>query len=118
MNYEALFVNPNGRTARSDYVPALLTVVAAIAFFAFMVTGRTAHFCMLVLMYPAFVLLARRVHDMGSSAWLVLVPLALTLAAFAIQLGYISVGSTLDAVLPWVALVVSIAFGLWGCVKR
>jgi uncharacterized membrane protein YhaH (DUF805 family) len=118
MNYEALFVNPKGRTPRAEYVPALITVVAVIAFFAFMVTGRTAQFCMLMLMYPTFVLLARRMHDMGHSALLLLVPLALTLAAFTVRLGYASLEPTFDAALLWTALVVSAGFGLWGCVKR
>jgi uncharacterized membrane protein YhaH (DUF805 family) len=116
MNYEALFVNPDGRTARAEYVPALITIVAALAFFAYMVTGRTAHFCMLVLMYPAFVLLARRVQDMGYSGWLVLVPLAITLAAFGVVLGYISLSAEVDAVLAWIALAVSAVFALWACV--
>ncbi len=118
MTYEALFVNPNGRTARADYVPALITLAAAIAFFAYMVTGRTAHFCMLVLMYPAFVLLARRVRDMGYSAWLVIVPLAVTLMAYAVKLGYFSVSDSLNGMLPWIALAVSAAFALWGCAKK
>ena len=118
MNYDALFVNPDGRTTRAEFVPALLTVAAAIAFFAFIVTGRTAHFCMLVLMYPSFVLLARRMHDMGYSAWLVLVPLVLVLAAFAVQLGYISLQPALDPVLPWIAVAVSAIFGAWGCSKK
>lgn len=117
MNYEALFVNPTGRTSRAEYIPALITVVAAIAFFAWMVTGRTAHFCMLVLMYPAFVLLAQRVRDMGYSAWLVLVPLAVTLTAFAVVLGYFSLGVSVDGALAWIALVVSGLFALWGCMS-
>ena len=117
MNYETLFVNPNGRTPRAEYVPALLTVLAAIAFFAFVVTGRTAQFCMLVLMYPAFVLLARRVRDMGYSAWLVLLPMALTLASFAIQLDYLSLDTALGGPLPWLSLAVSAAFLLWSCVS-
>ena len=118
MNYDALFVNPNGCTSRAQYVPALITVVAAIAFFAFMVTGRKAQFCMLVLMYPAFVLLARRMHDMGRPAWLLLIPLALTLTAFVVRLGYMSLEPTLGAALLWTAVAVSAAFGLWGCIKR
>jgi uncharacterized membrane protein YhaH (DUF805 family) len=118
MNYEALFVNFNGRTSRADYIPALITVAAAIAFFAYMVGGRTAHFCMLVLMYPAFVLLARRVRDMGFSAWLVSIPLAMTLAAYGVVLGYLSLGGSIDGMAAWIALAVSAAFALWGCLKR
>jgi len=118
MNYDALFVNPIGRTARTDYVLELLTVVAAIAFFGYFVGGRTAQFCMLVLMYPAFVLLARRLQDIGVSGWLVLLPLAPTKAGFGIVLGYLTLGSTLDAAMPWVALTIAAAFALWGAVAK
>lgn len=117
MNYEALFVNPNGRTSRAQYVPAMITVLAAIAFFAYLVTGRTAQFCMLVLLYPAFVLLGRRLKDKGYPLWLLLVPLVPMLASFAIQLGYLSLGKTVDSILPMTALVISALFVLWGCVN-
>jgi uncharacterized membrane protein YhaH (DUF805 family) len=118
MNYDALFVNPLGRTSRADYVPALLTVLAALAFFGWLVTGRTAHFCMLVLLYPAYVLLARRLQDLGYAVWLVLVPLLPMLVSFAMLLDYLSLGASVDAVLPWVALVVAGAFALWGGVSQ
>ena len=118
MNFDALFVNPNGRTSRAQFVPAMITVLSVIAFYAFVVTGRTSQFCILVLLYPAFVLLARRLRDMGYSAWLLLAPLALLLVSFAIQLGYFSLGDAIDGALPWVALAVSAAFALWGCVSQ
>lgn len=118
MNYETLFVNPNGRTPRAQFVPAMITVLAVMAFYAFVVSGRTAQFCMVVLLYPAFVLLARRMCDMGYTAWLLLAPLSLTLAAFASQLGYFSLGGPIDAALPWAALAFSAAFVLWGCLNQ
>lgn len=118
MNFETLFVNPNGRTVRAHYVPAMITVLAVTAFYAFVVTGRTAQFCNLVLLYPTFVLLARRLQDMGYSAWLVLAPLVLMLATYAIQLGYISLGAAIDGALPWAAYAVTAAFLLWGCLDR
>lgn len=116
-NFDGLFVNPTGLASRAPFVPALLTVVAAIAFFGYLVTGRTAEFCMLVLLYPLFVLLTQRLRDMGYSAWLVLLPSVLTLASFAIQLGYVSLGGALDSALPWVSLAVAAAFVLWGSVS-
>ena len=70
---------------------------------------------MLVLMYPMFVLLARRIRDMGFSTWLLLAPMALTATAFASKLHYISLGEPLDRALPWAALAVCAAFVLWGC---
>ena len=118
MNYETLFVNLNGRTSRAQFMPAMATVIAVMAFYAFVVSGRTAQFCMVVLLYPAFVLLARRLRDMGYTAWLVLAPLVLVLAAYAIQLGYFSMGDAIDAALPWAALVFSTALILWACLSR
>ena len=113
-SYDSLFVAGGGRTSREAFVPALVVAVAASAFFGYFVTGRTAHFCMLVLVYPTFVLLARRLHDMGRPIWLLLPPLALSLLAFATTLDYLSLGGA-DALLPWLALATSAALALWGC---
>jgi uncharacterized membrane protein YhaH (DUF805 family) len=118
MSYDALFVNPTGRTSRADYIPALIVVAAAIAFFAYMVGGRTAHFCMLVLMYPTFVLLTRRLRDMSVAPVLVLVPLLLALVAYGVKLAYFSVGASIDGTLPWIATVVTALFAVWGCAKK
>jgi uncharacterized membrane protein YhaH (DUF805 family) len=118
MNYDALFVNPNGRTSKADFIPALVVVLAAIAFFAYMVGGRTAHFCMLVLLYPAFTLLSRRLQDMGYSGWIALVPALVALAAFGAVVDYVSFGAAVDAALPWAALAVFAGFALWACVSR
>lgn len=118
MNFDTLFTNPSGRIPRAQFVPALITVLAAIAFFHFVVAGRTAQFCVLILLYPVFVLLSQRLQDIGYSAWLLLAPLALMVVSLVIQLGYISLGDTVDGVLPWVALAVSAVFLLWGCVSN
>lgn len=118
MNYESLYENPDGRTSRSQFLPALIVLVAVAAFFGFVVKGRTATFCMLVLMYPWWVLHARRLHDMGRNAWPLLLPALPMLATFVVWLNYRSLGERLDAVLPWIALVVAGAAGLWGAVGR
>lgn len=117
-NFEALYANPLGRTTRAQFVPAMITVLVAVAFYQFYVTGRTATFCMLVLMYPAFVLLACRARDMGYSAWLVMVPVVPTLVSFAIILDYFSLGVAMDTYLPWVGLAISAGYVVWGCVKK
>ena len=116
MNFESLFVNPNGRTSRGQFVAALLTLLAVVLFYAFLVRGRTGQFCLLVLVFPAVILHARRLHDIGYTAWLLLAPAVLMIAAFAIWLGYISLGATLDAAVPLIALAVSAGFALWGCI--
>jgi uncharacterized membrane protein YhaH (DUF805 family) len=116
-NYEARFVSPVGRTAQAEFIPALVTVVAALVFFAYMVGGRTAHFCMLMLLYPAFVLLSRRLQDMGHSAWLLL-PVIVSMLAFSVVLDYFSFGAAIDSGLPWAAVAIAAAFALWAGVGR
>ncbi len=118
MDFDALFVNPNGRTSRQQFLPALVTVLAALAFFAYIVPGRTSQFCILMLLYPAGVLLARRLRDLQQSAWPLLAPLALLIAMLAIRLHYFSFGDVLDGAVKWSALVISAAFVVWGCVKK
>ncbi len=114
-SFDLLFVNPNGRTARGPFTAALIALLLVAAFYAFVVKGLTAHWCMLMLVYPGIVLHARRLHDMGHSAWLVLVPGILVLAAFAGWLRLVQFGNPLNAALPVAALAVSLAFALWGC---
>jgi uncharacterized membrane protein YhaH (DUF805 family) len=116
MNFESLYVNPNGRTSRSQFVPALITLLAVVAFYMLLVGGRTGHWSMLVLLFPAFVLHARRLHDMGRSAWLLFLPTALMVVAFAIWLQIVSLGAPFDAAVPLIALAVSAGFALWGCI--
>jgi uncharacterized membrane protein YhaH (DUF805 family) len=115
MSFDTLFVNPKGRTSRGQFVPALITLVLVVVFYAFLVKGRTAQWCQLVLVFPAVVLHARRLHDMGHGAWLLLAPTILVVVAIAIWLGIVSLGAQLDAAVPLTALVVSAGFALWGC---
>jgi uncharacterized membrane protein YhaH (DUF805 family) len=118
MNFESVFVNPKGRTPRAQFVPALITLVAVVVFYTYLVTGRNATWCVFFLIYPGAVLHARRLHDMGHAAWLVLVPAVLMIVAFAIWLKLFSLGAQLDAAVPLVALVVSAAFAVWGCIGK
>jgi len=118
MSFESLFVNPNGRTSRGQFVPALITLLAVVAFYALLVTGRTAQWCLAVLLFPAVVLHARRLHDMGYTAWLLLAPGVLMVAAFAVWLRLVNLGAQLEAAVPLTALAVSAGFALWGCMGR
>jgi uncharacterized membrane protein YhaH (DUF805 family) len=116
MNFDSLFVNPNGRTSRGQFVPALITLLAVVLFYQFLVTGLTAQWCLLVLVFPGIVLHARRLHDMGRNAWLLLAPGVLMVVAFAIWLHGLSLGAQLDAAVPMIALAVSVGFAIWGCI--
>ena len=117
-SFDSLFVNPDGRTSRGQFTAALITLLAVVVLYAFIVTGRNAQWCLLVLVFPAVILHARRLHDMGYSAWLLLAPAVLMIAAFAIWLGIVSLGARFDAAVPLIALAVSAGFALWGCIGR
>jgi uncharacterized membrane protein YhaH (DUF805 family) len=69
-------------------------------------------------LYPAAVLQVRRLHDMGRTGWLVLVPAVLTVAAMLIWANRISFGTQVDDVVPLAALAVFVGFALWGCIAR
>jgi uncharacterized membrane protein YhaH (DUF805 family) len=118
MNFESLFANPLGRTPRNHFVPALLTLLAAVVFFWYFVNNRTGTWSQLVLMYPASVLHASRLRDMGISVWLLVIPLALMLGAFLVWLDFASFGTAVDRALPPAALMVAAAFAVWCCVGR
>ena len=112
MNYATLFANPTGRTARGPFVAALLTLLAAFAFYWFLVPGRTGQFALLVMIYPGMVLHARRLHDMGRTGWPVLVPGALLATAGWFHLYAPQAEAARPAALA--ALVIAAAFTMWG----
>jgi uncharacterized membrane protein YhaH (DUF805 family) len=117
MNYEALFVDPRGRTARGAYAGALTALLAALLFYYMLVFGPSGRIGMLVMLYPALVLHARRLRDMGRPVWLLVVPVALLIAAFWLR----SAGSGADATFLSVrlaALAVSSAFAVWCLVGK
>jgi uncharacterized membrane protein YhaH (DUF805 family) len=116
--FDFRYVNPNGRTARSQFAPALIVLLAVLAFYAFRVTGLTAHWCMLMLVYPTLILHARRLHDMGQSAWPLLLPGIVALAAFGVWLRLVSFGSELNTAVYVAALTIFASFALWGCAGR
>jgi uncharacterized membrane protein YhaH (DUF805 family)/uncharacterized membrane protein YphA (DoxX/SURF4 family) len=118
-SWNALFVHPNGRTSRGHFVGALLPLALAVLWYAYKGPAIDyASWGVLVLLYPAVVLHVRRLHDMGRTGWLMLVPAALTVVAMGIWAHRISLGTQLDVAVPLAALVVFIGFALWGCIGR
>ena len=115
-SFDFLFVNPSGRTPRGRFTAALVTLLIAAAFYAYLVKGATAHWAMLMLVFPGVVLLARRLHDMGRSAWPVLVPAVLVVVAFANWLHLVSFAAPFNAALAPVAIAACAAFALWGLI--
>jgi uncharacterized membrane protein YhaH (DUF805 family) len=116
MDFDTLFVNASGRTARGPFIGALVTLLAAFAFYYFLVPGRNSQWVQLVFLFPAVVLLARRLHDMGRAAWPLVVPAVLILATAWL---YLFVPASEDkSIVKVAAVVVSAAFIVWGLVGK
>lgn len=116
MNYDSLFVNPKGRTSRREFVGAVIPLLAAVALYTFVVLGRTGQWSLMVLLFPAVVLHARRLHDMGHSAWLLLAPGALI--AGSIWLRMVSLGTQVEFAVTMLALAAAAGFVVWGLVGK
>jgi uncharacterized membrane protein YhaH (DUF805 family) len=116
MNFDALFVYAAGRTARNQYIGALITLLVSLGFYYFLVPGRNSQWVQLVFLYPAVVLLARRLHDMGRAAWPLIVPAALVIAMAYLYL-YVPT-STAKVSVKWAAIIVSAAFMVWGLIGQ
>jgi uncharacterized membrane protein YhaH (DUF805 family)/uncharacterized membrane protein YphA (DoxX/SURF4 family) len=115
-SFNSLFVHATGRTSRGHFVGALLPLALAVLWYAN--KGPAVDYAswgVLCLLYPAVVLHVRRLHDMGRTGWWMIVPAVLTVLAMLIWAHRISLGAQLDAAVPLAALVVFIAFALWGC---
>lgn len=118
-SWNALFVQPGGRTGRSTFALALIPL--ALATLWYVAKGPKVDYApwgVLVLLYPAVVLHARRLHDMGHSGWLALVPGVLSVLAMLQWAKWVSFGAALDAVVPTAALVSFVALAAWGCLAR
>ncbi len=116
MSYESVFANPNGRTSRGGFVPALITLLAAAAFYFFLVKGRNGEWVLVTLLFPAAVLHVRRLHDMGLTGWLLIIPGVLD--ATAIWLHMYRRHTELPPALYWAAILASVAFIIWGLVGK
>lgn len=117
--YNALYVQPGGRTSRKHFMMALLPLVIATLWYVN--KGPAVNYAawgVLTLLYPAVVLHVRRLHDMGRSGWLMLVPTALTIVAMGIWANRIDLGAQWNGVVPIAAGVVFLAFAVWGCIDK
>lgn len=114
MTWNQTFAWSTGRIGRLDYIKALVPLVLAAAFYTFLAkTGRNGEWVLATLLYPGFVLVAGRLHDMGRTGWLLLAPGLLD--AVALWLHFFSdpkAAITVD--IGVAAYVVSIGFLLWG----
>jgi uncharacterized membrane protein YhaH (DUF805 family) len=117
--WNTLFVQHKGRTSRGSFLAALLPLALAALWYLY--KGPAVDYAswgVLVLVYPATILHVRRLHDMGRSGWLVLLPAVLTVVAMGIWAHRISLGAQFDGTVPLVALVVVVGFAVWGGIAR
>lgn len=87
MSFDTLFADPRGRTSRGQFIGGLIVLLAVTAFYFLLVKGRSGQWTLLTLLFPAVVLHARRFHDMGLSAWVLLGPVVLVIASAWLSLG-------------------------------
>ena len=117
MTFESLFANPKGRTPRGPFVGGLIVLVAAAAFYHFLVhAGRNEEWVLVTLLYPAAVLHARRLQDMGKTGLLVLAPLVLI--GVAVGLHMAGRNDQTQSYISIAAAVVSAGFILWGLLGK
>lgn len=115
MSFDNTFANPAGRTSRGAYIVGMVVLLAAFAFYWFLVkAGRNGDWVLFTFLFPAAMLHARRLHDMGQTAWLLLLPVGLTAAAFWLHM--YQPGGSLQTPLDYAALGVSALFVLWALV--
>ena len=116
MNYDTLFVSPAGRTARGEFIGALITLLVAFGFYYFLVPGRNSQWVQLVFLYPGIVLLARRLHDMGRTAWPLVIPGALIVATAWLYL--FAPGVATKGMVAAAAAIISAGFIVWGLIGK
>ena len=115
MDFESLYVNPLGRTSRAEFTGGLIPLLAAAAFYHFLArVGLNGEWVLVTLFFPAFVLHARRLHDMGQTAWLLAAPLAIS--ALAIGLHWTHRKPELYPAVALAAAAVCVGFIVWGLV--
>ncbi len=112
MDYDTLFANPTGRTSRGTFALALIPLLVVAAFYFLEVRNRTGDYCLLVLLFPAVMLHARRIRDMGVSPWILVAPAAIIVAAFWQHI--VDPKGQPAQLLTWTGLALSAAFLLWG----
>ena len=90
MDWRTLFLSPEGRMNQKDYwIGMLILFVAWVLSHAL---HLLAPIVWLLLIYPGVCVYAKRLHDSGRSAWLILVPVVIGAAAFILAVIFGGVG--------------------------
>ena len=118
MSWDDLFVHINGRTPRGEFIGAVIPLALVVGWYAQANPGAYPQWSLLTLLYPAIVLIARRLHDLGHSGWPLIGPTLLTIPAMMIWDKRLDLGPQLNFAMPLAALAVFVGFVLWGCIGR
>jgi uncharacterized membrane protein YhaH (DUF805 family) len=124
MDWQSLFLSSNGRIGRQTFwIGFAIVFVSSIVLNMVPVLGQLAA---LALLWPQVCIHAKRLHDMGYSGWLMLIPFGVSVlaAGFAVATGgaamfsgtgYEALGAAMGAVLLAfaVAFLVGLGFLLW-----
>jgi len=116
--WDTLFVHAKGRTSREHFIGAVIPLAIVVGWYAQASPNVYPQWSLLVLLFPGTVLLARRLHDMGHSGWLLVVPAVLTVAAMMIWDHRLDWGAQLNVAVPLAALIVFVGLALWGCIGK
>jgi uncharacterized membrane protein YhaH (DUF805 family) len=117
MTYEQLYTYPAGCTSRADFRGALAVLLAATVFYVLLANpGLNKDWVLATLMLPALALHARRLHDMGQPAWLLLAPAIADGVAMALYM--MKVKSDLQIGLTFFAVALTVGFMAWGALGK
>jgi uncharacterized membrane protein YhaH (DUF805 family)/uncharacterized membrane protein YphA (DoxX/SURF4 family) len=118
MTWNTLFVDHKGRTSREHFMAAVIPLAFVVWYYTRSGPDQYGLWGVLVLLFPAVVLHARRLHDMGHSGWLLLVPAGLTIVSMAIWDHLLDFGPQLNFGVPLATAIIFVAFALWGCIGK
>lgn len=84
MDWQSLFLSPNGRIDRPTFwIGFGLIFAGSVAVNFIPLVGNLLGF---LLIWPQVCVHAKRLHDMGRSAWLLLIPFVISVVAFAVAI--------------------------------
>lgn len=123
MDWKYLFLSPTGRIGRREFwIGFAILFVASLVVNIIPVLGTLVG---LALIYPQVCVQAKRLHDMGHTAWLMLIPFGVTILAMIMAMvsggaamfsgDYASAGAAMGGALLALSLagLVSLGFLLW-----
>lgn len=94
MDIQRLFLSPNGRSGRGEFWIGFL-ILFVLGWVLNFLHG-IGHLIGLLLIYPWVCLYSKRLHDMGKSGWLAVIPFAVMIVGFGIAFA-VGAGSAIMA---------------------